>query len=332
MAVLNDWFVARRGLAYGAVTCATGLTGAGLPFLAAHLLERHGHATTLRVFALALGAPTLPLLFLLVPRRPAHAAEADVRASRASSTPTPDAVLPPPPKPTSPSLALLRTPLFHLFSLTNTLHALPFFLPPIFLPSFAAEAPISLPPSTGALLLALLSLAQAAGQLAFGLLSDRASVPLLVLLCASPLGAAVAALALWGPARGLPALAGFAVVWGFFASGFVALWARMGTRLGGGARADGTREGDAKGDESVALTSLGMFSFQKGIGNVIAGPVSGVLLQTGSVAGGAYAGRYFGIVVFTGACMFASAAVAGGWYLLPRRIRGGDRRELAQEK
>ena len=51
--MLIKWFVAKRGLALGIVTAATGVSGIGITFVLATLVDIYGYPTTLRAFALA---------------------------------------------------------------------------------------------------------------------------------------------------------------------------------------------------------------------------------------------------------------------------------------
>lgn len=52
--MLNSWFVANRGAAYGALFGAAGAAGIGLPFLFQSLLDRFDYSTTLRFYAFVL--------------------------------------------------------------------------------------------------------------------------------------------------------------------------------------------------------------------------------------------------------------------------------------
>jgi len=42
ISMLNEWFVATRGLALGIVTAATGVSGIGVPFVLGTLLDTYG--------------------------------------------------------------------------------------------------------------------------------------------------------------------------------------------------------------------------------------------------------------------------------------------------
>jgi MFS family permease len=52
LAMLDSWFVRRRGEAYGYLFGAAGAAGIGLPFMFQALLDRFDYATTLRFYAL----------------------------------------------------------------------------------------------------------------------------------------------------------------------------------------------------------------------------------------------------------------------------------------
>jgi len=70
----------------------------------------------------------------------------------------------------------------------------------------------------------------------------------------------------------------FALVYGFFGAGYVALWGRMGTAV--------------SSEPTAAFAAFGLFNFGKGVGNVLAGPISGSLLK-GTISPGAFgANRY----------------------------------------
>lgn len=51
---LEEWFIERKGLAFGVFLSGTGLSGSALPLLLEHFLGRHGFRTTLRIWAVSL--------------------------------------------------------------------------------------------------------------------------------------------------------------------------------------------------------------------------------------------------------------------------------------
>jgi MFS family permease len=112
LSMLNEWFVRRRGLAYGVLFAAAGLSGTGLPFLVQLMLDKFGYAATLRGYSVAmlvLIGPTLPLC--------------RGRYSFSKSKPN-----------TKVDWTILKNPVFWAFSFSNLFQGLGFYLPGIYLP------------------------------------------------------------------------------------------------------------------------------------------------------------------------------------------------------
>ncbi|KAI1150388.1 major facilitator superfamily domain-containing protein [Nemania diffusa] len=268
LSMVNEYWIARRGMAYGVLCGASGVSGSVMPFVLQALLERYGYRTTLRAVAIALALLTGPFIPFLKGRLP---------PSERASIP-------------KINLAFFRTPLFWVYSVSNLLQGFGYFFPSLYLPSFAST--LGLGGKTGALLLALMSVSQVGGQFTFGLLSDQ-KVPLNILACSSTFVAAVACLTLWGLAQSLPVLVFFAIVYGFFGAGFTAIWARMSTAI-----TDDVTSGP------IVFTLL---NFGKGIGNVLAGPIGGTLVSI-SKSSETSSLPYHWVIVFTAVSMFASAS------------------------
>lgn len=279
---INEWWVVRRGFAWGIIASASGASGAVFPFVAEAMLKRWGHKTTLRAIAIAMVVLTGPLLPFLRPRIPPSQQTAVAKAD----------------------WSFLKKPLFWVYTTSNIAQALGFYFPGLFLPSYASS--IGLSSQIGALLLAVMSIAQVLGQFTFGWLSDG-RLPLNLLVTSSTLVAAISSLALWGLARSLTALIAFALVYGFFGFGYVSMRVRMGTAV--------TTE------PTAALATFSLFCFGQGVGNVLAGPISLGLISKNSGVDGYGAMKYGGVVVFTGLCMAVSTISVGSWYLRPSRLR-----------
>jgi len=285
ISMLNEWFIIKRGLALGIVTAATGVSGTAMPFILEVLLNQYGYPTTLREVAIALVILTGPVLPVLKGRLP---------VSRSSRVPRTD-------------WTFLRKPIFYAFAASVLLQGLGHFFPLLYLPSYINS--LGQGPARGALILALINLTAVFGQIAFGYFSDS-RIPIQGLLFGSPLISALATLTLWGLAHSLPPLIIFSLLYGFFGGGYVVLWARMGTFL----------DDD---DPTVALTTFGVFAFLKGVGNVLAGPISSLLITQAAAARQYAIGRYKGVVIYTGVCMFASSLAMVVWYIMrmmPKRI------------
>ncbi|OIW22987.1 major facilitator superfamily transporter [Coniochaeta ligniaria NRRL 30616] len=276
--MVNEYWVSRRGMAYGILCGSSGVSGAILPLVSQVLLEKYGYKTTLRIITIALVVLTGPLIPFLKGRLPAPEHSQMARAD----------------------WSFLRNPLFWVYSISNILQGLGYFIPSLYLPSYAASAGSS--GKQGALLVTLMSVSQVAGQFLFGYLSDR-KIPLNILVVCSTTVAAIASLTLWRLASSLPPLVVFAIVYGFFGSGYTAVWARMSTTV--------------SSNPATAPMIYGLFCFGKGIGNVLAGPITGGLITALDSTDRFDLLRYAGIVVFTGISMLLSTCAIGSWYVKP---------------
>ena len=275
LSMVNEYWVARRGMAYGILCGASGVSGSVMPFVLQAQLARYGYKTTLRAVAVALTLLTGPFIPFLKGRLP---------SSERTSTP-------------KMNWMFLRSPLFWVYSVSNLLQGFGYFFPSLYLPSVASS--LGLGAKNGALL-ALMSVSQVVGQFVLGLLSDQ-KVPLDVLACSSTVVAAVACFTAWRLAQSLPVLVVFALVYGFFGAGFTATWARMSTAITANATA-------------VPMV-FSLLNFGKGIGNVLAGPIGWFLVPAYRSTGTLSSLSYRWVVVFTGVTMFASALAICSRYL-----------------
>lgn len=273
--MMNEWFVARRGIAYGVMFAGGGFSGVGFPFLLEVLLSKYGHKTTLRAVAVGIAVSTLPLLPLLKGRLPvAHGG-----ALRALD------------------VSFFKQPLFYFFAFSNLFQGLGYYIPGIYLPTYATS--LGLSGTIGALILSLFNLATTFGQLSMGYLSDRTSNAL-GLVFISSFVSAVATFLLWGFASSLPMLLAFSVIYGWFAGGFVILWPKFGGILS---------------EDPGAVYS--MMAFGKGIGNILTGPISTPLMR-GSVNLGYGLNRFEPLILYLGSMMLVSSLGIFGW---PVRVR-----------
>ncbi|OQE38559.1 hypothetical protein PENCOP_c008G05011 [Penicillium coprophilum] len=276
--MVNEYWVTRRGMAYGLLCSASGVSGAVMPFIVEKLLNKYGYRTTLRIVAIAMFILTGPLIPFLKGRLP---------VSRYTATTTARS-----------DWSFLRTPLFWVYSCSNIVQGLGYFFPTLYLPSYARSMGMS--STIGALLLALMSVSQVAGQFTFGVLSDR-KVSVNVLIAISTVVSAVASFALWGLAHSLAPLIVFALVYGFFGAGYVAMWARMSTSV--------------SADPTAMSMIFSLFCFGKGIGNVLTGPLSANLISRVLVLENYGLTKYMAVVIFTGSCMSLSGMIVGSRYL-----------------
>ncbi|TKA67645.1 hypothetical protein B0A55_07984 [Friedmanniomyces simplex] len=283
LSMVNEFWIARRGMAYGFLCSASGVSGAAMPFCINFLLHRYGYPITLRVIAVGLFVLTGPLIPLLKGRIPESESSSSARTD----------------------WTFLKTPLFWTYSASNLAMGLGYFFPSLYLPTYATSNGLS--STHGVLLLAAMSISQVVGQLSFGYLSDR-NLPLNILTMSSTLIASGAVYTCWGLAHTFEVLVVFSLVYGFFGAGYTATWARMGTSI--------------SSEPTAAFAVFGLLNLGKGVGNVFAGPIGGTLL-TRSVDAGSYGTMKFeAVVLFAGSCMFLSAATISLCYLDLSKLRG----------
>ncbi|ORY07784.1 major facilitator superfamily domain-containing protein [Clohesyomyces aquaticus] len=275
LSMVDEFWVRKRGMAYGLLCSASGVSGAVTPLVLQALLRRFGYRTTLKGVAVALVALTGPLIPLLKGRI----------QENPNASPRTD-------------WSFLKKRLFWTYSMSNLFMGMGFFFPSLYLPSYASS--IGLGITKGALLLALMSISQVAGQFIFGYLSDK-KLSLNTLIVASALVAAVATLGAWGPARSLSPLIVFVLLYGFFGAGYTAMWARMASSV--------------SEEPSASQAMFGLFNCGKGIGNVLAGPIGAGLLRWSSGDVGYDVGNdvgiYKSVVIFTGVSLILSACSLG---------------------
>ncbi|KAH6619023.1 major facilitator superfamily domain-containing protein [Boeremia exigua] len=278
LSMVDEYWVRRRGMAYGLLCSASGVSGAVTPLSLQALLHKYGHKTTLRGVAVFLFVATGPLIPLLK-GRPGQQQSVRLRTD----------------------WSFFRTPLFWIYSVSNLLMGLGYFFPALFLPSYARS--LGLSASAGALLLALMSISQVAGQFTFGWLSDRRT-SVNALISTSAAVAAIATLGAWGVARSMAPLVVFALLYGFFGAGYTAMWARMVTAV--------------SEEPAAAQAMFGMFNFGKGVGNIAAGPISAGLLGWARGDAGYGLGTYKAVVLFTGVCLLLSAGSLATVHVRPK--------------
>jgi hypothetical protein len=121
ISVVNEFWIARRGMAYGLLCAAPGVFGTVFPFAIEQLLVRYGYRTTLRSMAIGLFVLTAPFLPNLKGRLP------ESENSAAGRT----------------DWSFLKTRLFWVYSASNLAMGLGYFFPSLYLPSYATAHGIS---------------------------------------------------------------------------------------------------------------------------------------------------------------------------------------------
>ena len=279
---LDEWFIARKGMAYGILWAGKSAGGCVFPFLMSGLLSRFGPRTTLLAWSTALFFICSPLLFFLKPRIPLS----QVSTSRPLSW------------------KFLKLPTFWILQTGNIIQSLGYLLPSTYLSSYAHT--LGLPSITGAVLLAIFSLFSVPGGIVLGALCDRLKPTTVILI--SSIGSTLAVFLFWGLASSLALLMIFVIIYGFFAGGFSSTYS--------GVLHEMRRE-----DESVDTgLVMGLLLGGRGLGFVVGGPISGSLLKESFGGLGprlGYETQFGQVIVVTGI-----TAVLGSWGWLWKMIKG----------
>jgi MFS family permease len=157
--------------------------------------------------------------------------------------------------------------------------------------------------SQGTLILSILNVAQIIGQLGTGFVSDRFD-PILPMV-GSTLCSAVIVLCVWGFSTSFAPLLIFGFTYGLFAGGYSVLYCRFATTL--------------TDQRASGLWLYSIFEFQRGAGNIIGGPVSGLLTNTSLVATGYGVVKYERLVLFVGIAFLIGSLGGIGWFSKGRK-------------
>ncbi|KAF7798673.1 hypothetical protein EIP86_009897 [Pleurotus ostreatoroseus] len=297
MSYLSEWFVRRRGLANGILFSGLSVAGILFPLLFPPLIARFGPAKLVRGYALALLVGMVPALLFVKPRLP----EPRVRGPHPRARRARD---------------WLRERNFWFFAAINTVQGLGYFVPIIWLPTYASSLGFSA--TKGALTLALFNAAGYVACFGVGFLSDTYDVWGLAVL--SLVLTASATLVLWGVlASSLAGILVYSGVYGAVAGGFSSLWSAFTRPI-------------ARDDPTLTTTIFGYMLLTRGIGNIVSTPISTALQQVHSAtrAGSAHQtgfavsdGRYQDMIIYSGACSAGAALIAVVGWTLDRRQRSG---------
>ncbi|KJK82850.1 hypothetical protein H634G_01987 [Metarhizium anisopliae BRIP 53293] len=291
VAYLNEWFDKRKGMAYGIMWAGTGLSGSILPFLLEFLLGRFGFRTTLRFCAAGLVALTLPLVYFIKPRIPPQLQKKHIN-------------------PFNFRFALSQTFVLHM--LANSIQALGFFLPSIYLPTYARSV-LGSGEFPAAATVLLLNLASTVGCPSMGWLSDHLHVANCLFI--ATIGASLATFLIWGFTTSIPLLLTYCGFYGLFAGSYTSAWTGLMRQI----TTDKTISAKYRCEDIDPVMVMAVLAAGRGIGGVLSGPLSQALVEHMLWKGEAYAGYgsgYGPLILFTG----VTAAVAG--IVLPWRYMG----------
>jgi MFS family permease len=234
----------------------------------------------LRVWAISLTVLTGPLLFFVRPRIPTSQSHQPRRIN----------------------LSFLKDRTFLFLQLGNVLQGLGYFVPTIYLPTYARS--LGLDNAIVTTTVALLNSSAVFGCIFVGVLIDRFHITTVTLI--STIGATFSVFVLWGLASSVPLLLTFSIVYGFFAGSFSSTYSGAIKEL--------------RKDHSSANPGMiiGMLAAGRGIGSIACGPLSEALLKGNPWQGQAalgYGTGYGALISFTGA-----TAMLGGVSFVARRV------------
>lgn len=272
---IDEWFSRRKGMAYGIMWSAAGLGGVILPLILRALLDNLGFQTATRVYAAIFFALAAPFTFFIKPRLPYSA----VRHKKKLN------------------LRFTRSKIFITHQIANFIHGTGYFLPGIYLPTYAREI-FGTSTTMSTLTVILLNIASATSCIIMGIMTDKLPVTTCVAIAAA--GAAISVLLFWGLAVSLPMLYVFCVLYGLFPGSWTAIWPGMMKEIA----QRGEEEGYGFVDPLLAYSFL---CIGRGVGNLISGPLSDAFLrgmpwqggEDGGLIGG-YGSGYGVLIVYTG--------------------------------
>ncbi|KAJ1304561.1 hypothetical protein OPQ81_005702 [Rhizoctonia solani] len=278
---MSEWFYARRGLANGVMNAGTAVGGLILPLVLPSIIRPHGTASTLRYLSIAVFVILSAILPFIRPRLPEDRIRHIAATSRTKWS-------------TNKS--------FWLLICVTTLQGFAYFLPVVYLPTFAQDMGLS--DSQASLALALLNGSSVISRIALGHLSDIFNPWVLTTLTLAATSAAT--FALWGIlVTTIGTLSVYSILFGALAGGFSSLWTGFVRPI-------------AKDDTTATTSMLGMLMLSRGLGNVLSTPISSALI-TGSmgdyVRSGLQSGsRWANLIIYIGT-VFAGATSVGlfGW-------------------
>ncbi|KAJ7723345.1 MFS general substrate transporter, partial [Mycena maculata] len=283
---LSEWFVTRPGFANSVIFAGTAVGVIVLPPLLPRLISAFGVAKALRYISIGIALVCAPCPFVK-PRIP---------LSRTTSISSP-----PPPKSGMDGRQIVLDRHRH--------QGFAYYLPVVWLPTFANDMNISVNQSS--LAIALLNGSSLVGRLFLGYLSDKAN-PWTLEMC-TLLPFSLVTFFVWGFSRNLASIIGFGIAYGCPAGSWTSLWS-------------GFIKPVAKDDPNLATYLFGYLTLSRGFGNIMATPIATALIPA-SAAVGMYPiveGRFRSVTIFAGTCL-AGAAGFGGW-----GIEGNRRRRVDQ--
>lgn len=196
----------------------------------------------------------------------------------------------------------LYSKVFLVYQTGNTVQALGFFLPTIYLPTYTSR--IGASELLSSLTVILINVTSVFGSILIGFLSDRYHVTTCLLI--STVGTVVSVFFIWGFSSSIWSLYVFCVLFGLLAGGYSSTWSSI---------AHEVQRANPATDFSVIFPFM---ETGRGIGNVVSGPLSEALLKADrwkNHTWGAYGSGYGPIVLWTGITALIGGIAVAARYL-----------------
>lgn len=259
-------------MAFGIMWCAAGLGGAVIPLILDNLLINVGFANAMRIWSAIFFVVAAPLAYFVRPRLPYSAT---IKREKFWN------------------LRSVRSRFFLLHQLANIIQGSGYYLPGIFLPTYAR---VVFGTSTwlSTLTLMLVNISATIGLAIMGSLTDRFGSRTCVLI--SSIGSSASVFLFWGFSTNLPVLYIFCILFGLFSGCWPSVWPAVMKETAG--------RGMTRGHGYVdTMMIYGLLCVGRGIGNIISGPLSEALEEghpwKGQLVGG-YGSGYGALIVYTG--------------------------------
>lgn len=251
------------------------------PLVIQWLLNQYGIEVTLRISAVALFILAAPFLYFHRPRLPIRESVCHHRLN----------------------FHFLYSKVYIIYQLGNTVEALGFFLPTIYLPTYARS--LGANEFMSSLTVTLVNLTSVFSCVFVGFLSDRYHITTCILI--STIGTVLSVFLIWGFSVTIPSLYVFCIAYGVLAGGFSSTWSGIANEI---------QRANPEADATVIFPFM---ETGRGIGNVASGPLSEVLLKADHWKGrawGTYGSGFGTLVVCTGA-----TALVGGISVIARQMK-----------
>ncbi|KAI9892944.1 MAG: hypothetical protein M1814_000828 [Vezdaea aestivalis] len=275
---MDEWFSRRKGFAFGVMWAGTGLAGIILPIIMERGLAQYGFRTMVRSYAVALFILAGPLLYYVKPRIPPAMASHSRRVD----------------------LGFLKSPTFLVFQTGNIIEGLGYFMPSIYLPTYARS--LGLSQFSGTLTVVLFNTTSVVGCLLMGAMTDKYHVTTCII--ASTVGTMLSVFLFWGLSLSMAFLTIFALTYGLFAGCYTSTFPGI------------LREIQTRDPRAPTGMVFAMLAAGRGVGSVVSGPLSEVLIRGSSAkVDSFYSENFRGLIIFTGV-----TAALGGFSWAGKRV------------